>query len=75
MGEPEKFNIMRPGTAVHLAVGFGEHMCAENHLARLEIRALLVALAKRVKRFELRITERCLNNTLRGLSKCEVTVL
>lgn len=50
-------------------------ICAsEIHLAPLEIRALLVALAKRVKRFELHSTERCLNNTLRGLSKCEVAV-
>jgi cytochrome P450 len=73
-GDPDNFNIMRNATAEHLAFGFGEHVCVGNHLARLEMRALLAALAKRVKRFELGATERCLNNVLRGLSKCEVTV-
>jgi cytochrome P450 len=73
-GDPERFNILRNATAEHLAFGFGEHVCVGNHLARLEIRALLAALAKRVRRFELGATERCLNNVLRGLSRCEVTV-
>ncbi len=72
--DPDVFNIMRPGTAEHLAFGFGEHVCVGMHLARMEIRALLTALAKRVKRFELGKTERILNNVLRGLSKCEVRV-
>jgi cytochrome P450 len=72
--DPDVFNIMRPSTAEHLAFGFGEHVCVGMHLARMEIRALLTALAKRVKRFELGTTERILNNVLRGLSKCEVRV-
>ena len=72
--DAEVFNVMRAGTAEHLAFGFGEHVCVGSHLARMEIRALLAALAKRVKRFELGKTERVLNNVLRGLAKCEVTV-
>jgi hypothetical protein len=40
----------------------------------MEITALLSALIKRVKRFELGQTERVINNILHGLSKVEVTV-
>jgi hypothetical protein len=36
-------------------------------LARLEMRAILTALAARVSRFEIVETRRLLNNTLRGL--------
>jgi cytochrome P450 len=71
---PDTFDIMRPNTALHVGFGFGEHACVGSHLARMEIRALLLALAKRVKRFELHKTGRIANNILRGLSKCEVTV-
>jgi methionine synthase II (cobalamin-independent) len=52
--------------AVPFDVELGFHLCygdfGGKHLARMEIRALLTALAKRVKRFELTKTERILNN-------------
>jgi cytochrome P450 len=44
-------------------------------LARLELRALLKALAQRVARFDLGETERAVNNVLRGFRKLEVTVV
>lgn len=73
-GDPEEFRIDRKDTQHHLGFGFGEHVCVGNNLARLEIRALLLALLKRVKHFELGKTERAVNNVLRGYSKVEVTV-
>lgn len=49
--DPETFDVKRK---VNDQVGFGhgEHGCAGANLARLEITALLTALAKRVTRFE-----------------------
>ena len=40
-----------------------------------EIRSIFEELVKRVERFELGDTERCLNNTLRGFDVCEVTFI
>jgi cytochrome P450 len=65
---------MRNSTNEHLGFGFGEHQCVGNNLARMEIRAILMALAKRVTRFELHEMERGVNNVLRGIKKCVVSV-
>jgi cytochrome P450 len=43
-------------------------------LARLEMRALFTALARRVQRFHIEEQERLLNNILHGFSKLIVTV-
>jgi cytochrome P450 len=71
--EPERFDIRRRN-ADHLGFGHGVHSCVGMHLAKMEITALLRALRKRVRRFELGTTQRLVNNILRGLSKVEVTV-
>jgi len=71
--DPERFDILRKATD-QLAFGHGEHLCAGLPLARLEIRALLTALAKRVARFEILEVTRGINNTLRGLESLEVAV-
>jgi cytochrome P450 len=71
--EPERFNIQRRAND-HVAFGHGVHQCMGNNLARMEIRALLAALAKRVERFELGATERAMNNVLRGFAHLEITV-
>lgn len=71
---PDSFDVLREGSQDHLGFGHGDHHCVGNNLARLEIRALLVALAKRVERFELHEMERGVNNVLRGISKCMVSV-
>jgi cytochrome P450 len=71
--QPEAFNILRRPSD-HLAFGFGEHQCMGMPLARLEMSVILTALARRVKRFELRRADRSLNNVLRGFGRLEVTV-
>jgi cytochrome P450 len=70
---PESFDIRRKA-AEQLAFGHGEHLCVGLPLARLEMKSLLGALARRVKRFEVRRLDRALNNTLRGLKSLEVSV-
>jgi cytochrome P450 len=70
----DEFEVLRKGSAEHLGFGFGEHQCVGNNLARLEIRALLTALAKRVERFELNEVKRGVNNVLRGIERCIVTI-
>lgn len=72
--EPERFDVRREGVAEHLAWGFGQHMCVGLGLARLEMKVLLTALARRVKRFEIGEAERSINMVLRGLKRLEVTV-
>ncbi len=71
--DPERFDIHRKA-AEQLAFGYGEHLCVGLPLARLELRALLTSLAKRVKRFEILEVKRGINNTLRGLESLRVAV-
>lgn len=70
---PETFDVRRRA-AEHLAFGYGPHACVGNLLARLEIRALLTALARRVRRIEIVSEKRRLNNVLRGFETLEVTL-
>ena len=69
--EPERFDIRRKA-AEQLAFGHGEHLCVGLPLARVEMRAILEALARRVKRFEIFRVEQGINNTLRGIKHLEV---
>jgi cytochrome P450 len=71
--DPARFDVRRRASE-HLAFGQGPHACVGMPLARLEIKALLAALAKRVTRFELGETTGAINNVLRGFEKVEVTV-
>ncbi|MDB5635473.1 MAG: hypothetical protein JWP51_381, partial [Bradyrhizobium sp.] len=50
------------------------HGCLGMNLAKLEMRSLFMALARRVKRFHIEGEERVLNNILRGFGKLTVTV-
>jgi cytochrome P450 len=71
--DPEQFDIHRKA-AEQLAFGHGEHLCVGLPLARLELRALLTSLAKRVRRFEILEAKRAINNTLRGLETLRLSV-
>jgi cytochrome P450 len=71
--EPERFDVLRKPSD-HLAFGWGEHQCMGMGLARLEMRALLTALASRVRRFEISAMEPLMNNTLHGPRKLDVTI-
>ncbi len=72
--DPDRFDIRRDNAGRHLAFGTGPHMCLGMNLAKLEMRALFTALARRVKRFRIEAEERALHNILRGFSKLIVTV-
>jgi cytochrome P450 len=69
---PESFDVRRKA-AEQLAFGHGEHLCVGLPLARLEMKSLFAALAKRVKHFEVRNVKRALNNTSRGFKSLEVS--
>ena len=71
--DPDRFDVRRRAMD-HVGFGHGVHQCIGNNLARMEITALLSALAKRVKRIELHGSERHLNNVLRGFRRLDVTV-
>lgn len=50
--DPDRFDVARHPNA-HLGFGMGNHACAGQSLARLELHAVFTALARRVARFEL----------------------
>ena len=71
--DPDRFDVRRRAMD-HLGFGHGVHQCIGNNLARMEITALLTALAKRVARIELHDSERHINNVLRGFRRLDVSV-
>jgi cytochrome P450 len=50
---PNSFDITRNGVMGHTSFGFGLHSCLGQGLARMEFKALMTALARRVRRIEL----------------------
>ncbi|WP_234390256.1 cytochrome P450 [Streptomyces sp. MMG1533] len=71
---PDRFDIRR-NPVDHLAFGYGNHACAGQGLARLEVHAVLNALAARVRRIELADEPvRALNNITRGFRSLPVRV-
>ncbi|MFS3128584.1 cytochrome P450 [Nocardioides sp. Bht2] len=71
--EPDRFDVRRNPTD-HLGFGAGPHACAGMNLAKLEMRAVLTALATRVRRFELHEARRPVHNILRGFTSLDVTL-
>ena len=69
-----RFDVRRDNAGRHMAFGAGPHECLGIHLARLEMRSLFSALARKVKRFHIEAEQRALNNVLRGFGKLIVTV-
>lgn len=72
--DPDTFDVGRPEAPEQLGFGYGEHGCAGQGLAKLEIQALLTALARTVTRFELGEPERSLNNLIRAFGSLPVRV-
>jgi cytochrome P450 len=66
--DPERFDITRD-TKVQLGWGNGAHTCIGIHLSKLEMQALLRAMAPRVERVDVGEPRRLTNNTLQGISK------
>ncbi len=53
--EPYKFDVRRdPKEEKHISFGFGSHFCLGANLARLELRATLTTLLRKVERLELK---------------------
>jgi cytochrome P450 len=74
--DPDAFDVGRAPNR-HLSFGRGgPHLCLGAHVARLEIRILLAALARRVARFELAGPPRRIrSNFTNGLKALPVTVI
>jgi cytochrome P450 len=70
--DPERFDLDRPDPA-HLGWGNGPHTCVGIHLAKLEMQALLRAMAPRVARVEAGAPEWLENNTLQGIAALPVS--
>lgn len=71
---PDRFDILRPNLKSHLGFGLGRHVCAGQHLARLEIQALLRAMRRHFTRFEVGEPTIQVNNVLRGFASLPVTL-
>jgi cytochrome P450 len=73
--DPERFDVARSPNR-HLSFGRGgPHLCLGAHLARLEVRIMLAALARRVARFELAGPPRRIrSNFTNGLRELPVRV-
>jgi cytochrome P450 len=65
--DPERFDLHRPNK-VQLGWGNGAHTCIGLHLSKLEMQALLRAMAPRVSQIHVGEPRRLLNNTLQGIS-------
>jgi cytochrome P450 len=73
--EPESFDVQRK-TQGHVGFGFGIHGCVGQMIARLEIEALLGAIARRGCRIEIDGEVRQLrHNTLRGFETLPVRLV
>lgn len=70
---PDEFDITRKARD-HVAFGFGIHVCAGMHLAKLEITAILTMMLDRIEGFEVGEPVVSYNNTLRGYSSLPMTV-
>jgi hypothetical protein len=69
--DPAKFDVKRILTD-HVGFGHGIHSCAGMQLARLEIRSIVTAMTRRVKRIEVGAPLLAMNNVLRGYTQLPV---
>jgi cytochrome P450 len=68
--EPNRFDVTRRRNT-HLGFGTGPHVCAGAHLARLEMRSLLAAMARHVETItvDTDTVEQRFNNLLNGYER------
>lgn len=72
--DPDRFDIARSARR-HMGFGHGKHMCIGMHLARIELRNLLLAMARRVASWEIAgEAEIAFNNTIRAFKYLPVKV-
>lgn len=71
--DPDRFDVRR-GANDQIGFGAGPHACVGMHLARIEMRALFIALASRVRRFEVIEAKRAPHNVLRGFNRLQIKV-
>lgn len=71
--DPDKFLITRRPKD-HVGFGYGHHLCAGMHLAKLEITTALQSLAPRVASFRVESFSRPLHNTLTVMDRLQVTI-
>lgn len=69
--DPDTFDIRR-NPVDHLSFGYATHGCAGQGLARLEAYAVIRAVARRVRRFEIGEPVRKIGNTTRSLDRLPV---
>lgn len=69
---PDVLDVTRD-TSGHLGFGTGIHICAGQHLAKMEIEALLQAMVTRVDTIEVSEPTLALNNTIYGFASLPVT--
>jgi cytochrome P450 len=73
--DASRFDIRRPSNPVHLAFGFGEHVCLGASLARLESRIFVEELLARFPRYEVTgAPERVLSTTVAGIRSLPVVL-
>lgn len=71
--DPDRFDITRDARD-HVAFGYGTHLCAGMHMAKLEIGTVLAILMRDVRRFTIVEEVREPHNTLRGLARLVLRV-
>ena len=70
-----RFDVRRPANPVHLAFGFGEHVCLGASLARLEARIFVEELLGRFPVYEVTGTaERVRSTTVAGIRSLPVVL-
>ncbi len=70
-----RFDIRRPANPMHVAFGFGEHVCLGASLARLEARVFVEELLERFPRYEVSGTaERVRSTTVAGIRSLPVVL-
>jgi cytochrome P450 len=71
-----RFDVRRPANPMHLAFGFGEHVCLGASLARLEARIFVEELLRRFPAYEVTgPAERVLSTTVAGIRSLPVVLV